>query len=46
MNQNPNYIKIGIIRYVKDYIFNYKTYCKEKWIGRNILDHFTQEFKQ
>ena len=40
----PNYIKIGIVRYVKDYDFTFKVYCKRRWIGMNILEFFSTEF--
>lgn len=40
----PNYIKIGIVRYVKDYDYTFKVYCKRRWIGMNILEFFSTEF--
>ena len=27
------YIKIGIVRYDKDYEYNFKVYTKRRWIG-------------
>jgi tRNA pseudouridine synthase 8/2,5-diamino-6-(5-phospho-D-ribitylamino)-pyrimidin-4(3H)-one deaminase len=42
----PEYIQIGIIRYVKDYYYSFKTYCKRRWIGQNLLEFFTKEFMQ
>ena len=46
MEQIPEYIKIGIVRYVKDYVYNFKTHCKRRWIGKNILEFFSTEFMQ
>ena len=44
MSVVPTYIKLGIIRYVKDYEYDFKTYCKRRWIGKNILEFFSSEF--
>lgn len=42
----PEYIKIDIVRYLKDYQYRFKTHCKRRWIGKNILEFFSSEFIQ
>ncbi|KZZ95635.1 DRAP deaminase [Ascosphaera apis ARSEF 7405] len=40
----PYYLENGLRR-VAPYHFTYKTYCKERWRGRGILDIFGTEFR-
>ena len=48
VNQEPDEIEYVIddnYRAVKPYWFTYKTFCKERWRDRNIVDIFTNEFR-
>ncbi|KAN0069297.1 Pseudouridine synthase [Elaphomyces granulatus] len=40
----PYYFEGGLRR-VKPYHFTYKTYCKERWRGRELLEIFLDEFR-
>ena len=40
----PDYINIGIVKYVKDYPYIFKTHCKRRWIGQDLLNFFSTEF--
>ena len=42
----PEYINIGIVKYIKDYPYLFKTHCKRRWIGKNIYEFFCSEFIQ
>ena len=35
----------GSLRFIKPYYFTYKTFCKERWRGRELLEVFTREFR-
>lgn len=41
---NPYYIEDGL-RKVQPYHFTYKTWCKQRWRGREILEIFADEFR-
>ncbi|GMM37579.1 bifunctional DRAP deaminase/tRNA pseudouridine synthase [Saccharomycopsis crataegensis] len=41
----PEYVIDGALRRVKPYYFVYKTYCKQRWRERTILDIFSTEFR-
>ena len=40
----PYYLEDGL-RKVHPYHYTYNTYCKERWRGRELLDIFTDEFR-
>jgi hypothetical protein len=40
----PYYLENGLRR-VAPYHYTYKTYCKERWRGRELLDIFSSEFR-
>lgn len=40
----PYYLERGLRR-VAPYHFTYKTYCKERWRGRGLLEIFSTEFR-
>lgn len=40
----PYYLERGLRR-VAPYYHSYKTYCKQRWRGREILDVFGSEFR-
>lgn len=40
----PYYVEDGFLR-VRPYWFTYKTYCKERWRGRRLIDVFEAEFR-
>ena len=40
----PYYLEDGL-RKVHPYHYTYKTYCKERWRGRELLDIFATEFR-
>jgi len=40
----PYYLDDGL-RKVAPYHFTYNTYCKQRWRGRELLDIFTDEFR-
>lgn len=44
---DPEYTVVidGPLRRVEPYEFEYKTFCKERWRDRKIIDIFTQEFR-
>lgn len=44
-NETTYYLENGL-RKVYPYYFNFKTFVKGRWIGRTLLDIYTQEFKQ
>lgn len=35
----------GSLRMIKPYFFTYKTFCKERWRDRKLIDIFVQEFR-
>lgn len=39
------YVFEGGLRRVTPYYFTYLTYCKQRWLGRNILEVFVDEFR-
>ncbi len=44
-DEHTNYIIDGPLRRLEPYYFTYMTHCKERWIGRKILDVFSTEFR-
>ena len=40
-----HYTKDKAFRYVINYEFCFKTFAKQRWLGRNLLDVFITEFK-
>lgn len=40
----PYYLENGLRR-VQPYHFTYNTYCKQRWRGRELLEIFTDEFR-
>lgn len=41
----PHYIKDKAFRYVINYDYCFKTYAKQRWLNRNLLEVFISEFK-
>lgn len=41
----PHYFKDTVFRYVLNYDYCFKTFAKQRWIGRNLLEVFISEFK-
>lgn len=44
-NETTYYLQNGL-RKVYPYYFNFKTFVKGRWIGKKVLDIYSQEFKQ
>ncbi|MCH0628449.1 RluA family pseudouridine synthase [Kocuria palustris] len=44
-SEGASYVFDGGLRRVTPYYFTYLTYAKQRWLGRNILDVFTDEFR-
>ena len=40
----PEFHFVNGMRHVKSYFFTYKTYCKERWLRRPLIDVFHSEF--
>jgi tRNA pseudouridine synthase 9 len=40
----PHYSMHNGLRHVAPYEFNYRTYCKKRWLNRTLLDVFVTEF--
>lgn len=40
-----HYVKDNVLRYVVNYDYCFKTFTKQRWIGKNLLDMFIAEFK-
>lgn len=40
-----HYVKDKVFRYVANYDYCFKTFAKQRWIGRNLLEMFIAEFK-
>lgn len=40
-----HYFKDKALRYVINYDYCFKTFAKQRWLGRNLLEVFISEFK-
>lgn len=45
MNKKAQYYFEGAFRKVKDYIYCYRSFAKGRWLGKRILETFSEEFK-
>ena len=43
--KNAKYEYRNGLRYVPPYTYTYNTYCKDRWIGRGLLEVFSTEFR-
>jgi tRNA pseudouridine synthase 9 len=41
----PEYVVEDGFRRVKPYYFEYRTFAKERWLGRTVLEVFQREFR-
>lgn len=45
LNIKPNIIIKGSFRYIENYSYTYRSYVKQRWEKRTILDVFSKEFR-
>lgn len=41
----PEYVIEGGFRRVQPYYFEYRTFAKERWLGKSVLEVFKKEFR-